>query len=41
MEIDYPFAKAAKKIPVTEWPQVQYFLQSHFEMLIQALSPDA
>lgn len=37
IELDYPFAKAAKKIPVTEWPQVQYFLQSQFEMLMQAL----
>lgn len=39
--VEFPFAKAAKKIPVTEWPQVQYFLQSQFEMLMQALSPDA
>jgi len=31
------YAKAAKKIPVTEWPQVQYFLKAQYHELIQAL----
>ncbi len=31
------YAKAAKKIPVTEWPQVQFFFRKQFQEVLLAL----
>lgn len=35
----FPYAKAAKKIPVADWPQVKYFLEKKYEELMQVISP--
>ncbi len=40
LDTGMPYAKAAKKIPVSEWPQVKFFFEDQFKELIITLFPN-